>query len=214
MKRHREITISSPSLDAAALARYVESFAHTAKNWGCPLEKSQSYEQACGEPSCCVVVKAAGLEHAAVHFSKTGPNALRKTNIVPLDLYELDIDQYNAIATEFSKALRKRAGIDKKDIRVSISKATASLSDIVTGSYPTKFFNQYIGAYSVSGHPSDVERLDQFICSLSRYSKKPFDFHAFQHLLVEELGWSEAQAETCRSRVEIGLDVLATNKRF
>lgn len=214
MKRHREITISSPSLDAAALARYVESFAQYATNWECPLEKSQAYERACGEPSCCVVVKAAGFEHAAVHLSRIGPNALRKTNIVPLDLYELNIDQYNAIATEFSRALRKQAGVDKKEIRVSISKANTSLSDIVTGKYPIKFLNQYLGAYPLSGHPSDIERLDKFICSLSRYSKKPFDFHAFQHLLVEELGWSEAQAETCRSRVEIGLEVLATNKRF
>lgn len=214
MKRHRGITISSSSLDAAALARYVESFAERASNWECPIEKSQAYEQACGEPSCCVVASATGLEFAAVSLSKSGANALRITNIVPLDLYELDIDQYNTIAAAFVKALRKQASIDKKDVRVSISKATASLSDIVTGKYPGKFFKQYLAAYPLSGHPADVNRLDKFICSLSRYSKRPFDFEAFQYLLVEELGWPQAQAETCRSRVEIGLEVLATYKRF
>ena len=214
MKRHRDITVSSPSLDAAALARYVESFADRTPNWNCPREKSQAYERACGEPSCCVVVNAKGLGHASVSMSKSGTNALRKTNIVPLDLYQLDIDQYNAIAAEFSKALRRQVGQDKKDVRVSISKGSASLADIVTGKYPTQYFRQYLGAHPLSGHPSDVDRLDQFICSLARYSKKPFDLNAFEYLLVEELGWSEAQAETCRSRVEIGLEVLATYKRF
>lgn len=214
MKRHRDISISSPILDAEALARYVESFAQNATNWECAIEMSQAYERACGEPSCCIVVKAAGLEHAAVHLSKAGPNALRKTNIVPLDLYELGIDQYNAIAAEFSKALRRQAGIDKTEIRVVVSKANISLSDVITGKYPTKFFRRYLAAHPLSGHPSDVERLDVFICSIARYSKKPFDCHAFQHLLVEELGWSEAQAKTCCSRVEVGLEVLATNKRF
>lgn len=214
MKRHRDITISSPSLSAAALARYVESFAEHVQNWECPLEKSQAYEMACGEPSCCVVVKAPGLEHAAVHLSKVGKNSLRKTNIVPLDLYELDIDQYNAIATEFSKVLRKRARIDKMEISVSITKASASLYDVVTGKHPTMFLKRYLSAYPLSGHPSDVERLDNFICSLARYSRRPLDLHAFQHLLVEELGWSKSQAETCRSRVEIGLEVLARYKKF
>lgn len=214
MKRHRDITVSSPSLDAAALARYIEYFGQRATNWECPLDQSQAYERACGEPSCRVVVKAAELEHAAVSLSKVGPNALRKTNIVPLDLYELDIDQYNAIVTEFSKALRKQISIDKNDIRVSISKASATLTDIVTGKYPAKFFRQYLGAHPLSGHPSDVERLDKFICSIARYSKKPFDFQSFQYLLVEELGWSEVQAKECRSRVEIGLEILATYKRL
>ena len=214
MKRYRDITVSSPSLDAAALARYVESFAEHTTDWNCPIEKSHAYERACGEPSCCVAVKAVGLEYAAVHLSKVGPNALRKTNIVPLELYELDVDQYNAIASDFAKSLRKQVRIDKADVRVSVSKATASLADIVTGKYPTQFFKQYIGAHPLSGHPSDVDRLDKFICSLARYSKKPFDLQAFQCLLVEELGWPQAEAETCRSRVEIGLEVLATYRRF
>ncbi len=214
MKRHRELTISSPSLDADSLARYVEYFGQQATNWECPLEKSQTYEQMCGEPSCCVVVREEGLEHAAVSLSKVGTRALRKTNIVPLELHELDVDQYNAIATEFSKAFRKQARIDKKDIRVSISKASASLSDVVTGKYPTMFFKRYLGAHPFSEHPLDVERLDKFICSIARYSRKQFDLQAFQYLLVEELGWSEAQAELCRSRVEIGLEVLVTYKKF
>ena len=214
MKRHRDISVSSAKLDAAGLARYIELFAQRAENWTCPLDKSLEYERACGEPSCCIVVNVPGLEHAAVSLTMVGPNSLRTTNIVPLQLNELNIDQYNAIAAEFVRDLRRQSVFDKQEIRVALSKDNVKLKDVVTGKYPTKFFKQYLGAYPLSGHPSDVGRLDKFICSIARFSRKPFDLHAFQYLLIEELGWSVAEAQECRSRVETGLEVIATYKRF
>ena len=214
MKRHRDVTVSSAKLDATGLARYIEVFAQRAKNWTCPLDKSREYERFCGEPSCCIVVSAPGLEHAAVCLTKAGPNSLRTTNIVPRDLDELNIDQHNTIATDFARSLRKQAVVDSQELRVSMSKDEVKLKDIVTGKYPLKFLKQYLAAHPLSWHPSDVGRLDSFICSVARFSRKPLDLHAFQHLLVEELGWSRVDAERCRSRVEIGLEVISKYKRF
>lgn len=214
MKRNRDITVSSPTLDAAQLARYVELFAQRTKGWECPLEKSQAYEKACEGPSCCVVAIAYGLELAAVHLTQAGSNSLRATNIVPLELDELSIDQYNAVAVGFMKSLQKAAVNDEQDVRVSISKGTVALKDLITGKYPTQFFRQYVAQYPRSGHQSDLDRLDKFICSLARWSRKPFHLHVFEYLLIEELGWPEAEAKRCRLRVEIGLEVIAMYKRF
>lgn len=215
MKRHRDVTVSSFSLDAANLARYIERFAQSAAYWEFHAEQSHAYEVTCGEPSCCVVATALPESaRAAVFLTKSGPRSLRTTNIVPLESYKLDVDQYNTLAVRFTKSLRKQVAADQQEIRVSVSKGTLSLNEVVTGKCPTLFFRQYIGAYPLSWHPSDVDRLDKFICALARYSRKNFDLDAFEHLLIEELEWSSSDAARCRSRVEVGLEVLAAYKKF
>jgi hypothetical protein len=214
MKRHRSLTVSSSASDTSDLARFIEASAQRTSNWACVLEKSREYEKRCGAASCCVVAEEPGLQRSAVHLSEHKPGALRLTNIVPLVLYELDIDQYNAVASAFARMLRSRARTDNRELRVSLTKDTVCLDDVVTGKHPTKFFRQFLAAYPLSGHPSDVDRLDKFICSVSRFSKKPFELDAFQSLLVEELNWPKEKAHWCRSRVEIGLEVLAVYKRF
>ncbi|MBN9206678.1 hypothetical protein [Methylibium petroleiphilum] len=122
------------------------------------------------------------------------------TNIVPLVQYELDVDQYNAVASAFARMLRSQARAEKRDLRVTLTKDTIGLDDVVTGKHPTRFFRQFLGAHPLSGHPSDVDRLHKFICSVSRFSKKAFKLDAFQVLLVEELNWPAEKAQWCRSR--------------
>jgi hypothetical protein len=214
MKRHRSLTVSSSTPETADLARFIEASVQRTPNWECPVDKSREYEKLCGAPSCCVVTDEPGLQRSAVHLSEHRPGSLRLTNIVPLILYELDIDQYNAVASAFARMLRSQARADKRDLRVSLTKDTIRLDDVVTGKYPARFFRQFLAAHPLSGHPSDVDRLDKFICSVSRFSKKAFELDAFQSLLVEELNWPEEKAHWCRSRVEIGLEVLAAYKRF
>jgi hypothetical protein len=214
MKRHRSLTVSSSASDTSDLARFIEASAQRAPDWEFPLDKSRKYEKLCGAPSCCVVTGEPGLQRSAVHLSEHRPGSLRLTNIVPLVLHQLDIDQYNVVASAFARMLRSQARAEKRELRVTLTKDTIRLDDVVTGKYPTRFFRQFVGAYPLSGHPSDVDRLDKFICSVSRFSKKAFELDAFQSLLVEELNWPAEKAHWCRSRVEIGLEVLAVYKRF
>lgn len=216
MKIHRAATVTAAAYDAFALARYVESFAETSPDWVFPADKSAEYERGYGAPACCIVTASSDLPRAAIHLAvlKEGARSLTLTNIVPLDTYQLSIDEYNVVLGAFARALRLRGRQDAVSIKVALTRGDIRLADVVTGKVPWKYFQRYLGLHPLSGHPLDIERLDKFTCALSRYSRKHFDFTAFQCLLTEELGWSAEDASWCRSRVEVGLDVLAANRGF
>jgi len=61
--------------------------------------------------------------------------------------------------------------------------------------------------------PSDVERLDYFICAVHRY-RAILDLDALVAHLIQQCQWSESDAEKLRNRILIGGKVLAANKRF
>ena len=215
MKCRRKAVVASTAHDAVALVRYIEAFADRASGWEFPAEKSAKYEQTCGSPSCCIVTASNALPRAAIHLSvpREGARSLEVTNIVPLVAYQLGVDEYNAILVAFGRALRASGRRDAIPLRVTLSKADVRLADIVTGR-PWKYLQRFLAAHPLSGHPSDMQRLDEFICSLSRYAKKHVNLETFQLLLMEELGWSKEDASWVRSRVDVGLDVLSINKGF
>lgn len=214
MKKYRDIVLVSSNLDAHAIARYIEMFAERTSGWVFPREQSVDYEEMCQKPSCCIVIANGVLPRAAIHITKKRDNSLYVPNIIPLDESKLGLDRYNAIAIEFARSIREDSKKTKTQIVVNLSKGDIKLADVVTGKISKRLLERYLSQYPLSHHPSDIDRLDTFICSLFRYGKKPFDFEVFEYLLAEELGWSQSDAEWCRMRVEIGLEVLAANKKF
>lgn len=214
MKQYRDIVLSSQKLDAHSIARYIEMFADRSPGWTFLRDKSVAYEEMCQEPACCIVIANDVLPRAAIHMLKKRENSLYVSNIIPLDQSELGLDRYNAIAAEFACSIREDAKKTKTRIVVKLSKAKIKLADVVTGKVSKKLLDRYLSLHPLSRHPLDMGRLYAFICSLSRYGRKPFDLEAFEYLLEEELGWSHSEAEWCRIRVEIGLQVLAANRKF
>lgn len=214
MMQHRDIVLVSPSLDAQEIARYAEMFAYQCIGWMFPAEQSVAYEQKCQKPSCCIVVESGILPHAAIHMTMKRGNSLYVANIVPLDQNELSLAQYNAVATEFARSIRAYAKKTETPIEIKLSKAEIKLADVVTGKIPKRLLDRYLSMYPLSYHPLDMDRLDAFICALSRYSRKPFDLEAFEYLLKEELDWFDSDAAWCRNRVEIGLAVLTANRKY
>jgi hypothetical protein len=216
MKRHRDATVTSKAHDASELARYIESFARASAGWKFPAKKSAEYEASCGKPSCCIVTASKTLPRAAIHLTapKEDARSLAAVNIIPLAASYLCVDEYNAVLTSFAIDLRLHSRVDGVPIKVALSKADIRLSDIVTSNVARKLLRSYLALHPLSHHPLDIQRFDAFTCAVFRYMRKPFDLDAFQTLLAEELGWSAKNAAWCRQRVEVGLDVLAVNKRF
>ena len=214
MKQYCQVRISSKLLDAAALARKVESFASNSVDWELPEAQSAEYEKMCGQPSCCIISKYTAFPCAAVHLSLIKAKTLTVTNIVPIETNQLTIGEYNSIASMFARLVKKEAFSEKLPIKVIISKDTLTLDELITGKICKKLFFSYINAYPLSYHPSDIGKLDKFICALFRFARKSFDLDALEYLLQEELNWPKNDAKWCRNRIEIGLDILAVNKRF
>lgn len=216
MNRYRDAIVASDAYDASSLARYVESFAETSPLWELPADKSAEYERLCGEPSCCIVTASKALPPAAIHLTvpKSGARSLMVVNIIPLSASRLGIGEYNTVLVSFARALRARSQLDGSLVKVTLSKADIRLADLVTGKFTWKLWQRYLALHPLSHHPLDTQRLDMFTCAISRYAKKNFDLDSFQVLLMEELGWAAEDASWCRSRVEVGLDVLTASRRF
>lgn len=218
MHRYRDLRITSHAFDESGIIDFVETFAQSTPGWSLPKGKSREYAALCGVPSCCLIHEPTTLPKAALHLTlyetKRRANGVYMPNIIPLDCSSMTPPEYNGIALRFACELRLRARQEDISIRVTLSKSKLRMRDIIGGEVAWRLFQRYIGLFPGSGHPNDLARLDAFICALSRYSKHWFDLDAFELLLREELRWSEAMALRCRTRVGIGLDVLAASKKF
>lgn len=218
MHCYRELRITSLALKENEIIEFVENFAQSTSGWSYPEEKSQEYATLCGVPSCCLIHEPPSLPKAALHLtlhkSKGTANGVYAPNIIPLDRNSLTRSEYNEISQRFARELRFRARQDGISIQIHLSRSKLGLRDIIGGKVAWRLFQRHIGLFPESSHPNDIARLDAFICALSRYSKRPFDLESFEFLLREELGWSELRALRCRSRVEIGLEVLAASREF
>ncbi len=218
MHCYRDLRITSRILNESEIIDFVETFAQSTPGWSYPEEESNEYASLCGVPSCCLIHEPACLPRAALHLtsyaSKRAANGVYAPNIVPLDQSSMTVSEYNGIAQRFARELRLRARQEDISIEVLLSKSKLGLRDIIGGDVAWRLFRRHIGLFPESSHPNDVGRLDAFICAISRYSRRQFDFESFEFLLREELGWSVAMASKCRARVEIGLEVLAASKVF
>lgn len=218
MHCYRDLRITSRALDESEIIHFIETFAQSTPGWSFPKEKSREYATLCCVPSCCLIHKPTALPKAALHLTlykvKRKAHGLYVPNIIPLDISSMTESDYNRIALRFTRELRWRARQENIPIQAILSKTSLKLRDIIGGKVAWRLFRRYIGLFPESGHPNDLARLDAFICALSRYSKRWFDLEAFELLLCEELGWSGVMALRCRTRVEIGLEVLAASRRF
>ncbi|TXI44936.1 MAG: hypothetical protein E6Q50_17215 [Lysobacter sp.] len=214
MQRYRDLKVSSPTLNAASLVAYIESFAKSTGGWEFIEEKSALYAAESGKPSCCFISASATHPRAALHLTVFRDDTLYMPNIVPLEKNSLTKDEYNTIAARFARELGARSRSDNMKINLTMSKATIHLRDLISGKKTWRLLRSYLDAFPHSHHPNDIRRLDNFICALFRYSRKTFDASAFEYLLQEDEKWPVDEAARCRHRVEIGLEVLEANKRF
>lgn len=214
MKVHQEIVVTSKNFEDEQIVEAIERLGSEMPHWILYPEKSAEYRKLCNAPSCCVVFNHNEIPKSAVHITLRKKGTFYAPNIVPLEISELSLDQYNAVASRFVTDLRAYLRKSKISISVSLSSSNIGLTDIISGKLPRQFFQCYMSQYPTSYHPLDIQRLDRFICALVRYSRNKMDFERLEHLLIEDFGWQPNDAAWCRRRVETGVDVLKVYRRF
>lgn len=218
MYHYRELIITSSALDDGQIIEFVETFARSTPGWLFAEMEGRQYAADCGSLSCCLIHETTTLPKAAIHLtqrkSKRMARGVYMPNIVPLDRSAMTTAEYNAVALRFARELRLRAREDGVFVRILLTSPTLTLRQLIRSKIARTLFQRYIGLFPKSNHPADLARLDAFICALSRYSRSQFDIESFERLLSTELGWSATMASRCRTRVEIGLGVLAANRNF
>jgi hypothetical protein len=150
----------------------------------------------------------------AIALASSDGATMHITNIVPAATSEIDIGTYNTFATEFAADLRAFSRATKTPLTVRCTSAEFTLEDIIPAAKTRSFFERFLAHHPVSYHPSDIRRLDVFICAAFRYCRRRLDCNRLQRYLVEVLHWTPQDAEWCCNRVVTGLEILEIDRHF
>jgi len=213
MKRFIDVFIDIKDLSDSAFVESLIAFAEQSPDWKYLNEESARYATMAGEFSCAIL-KIDNPSRPAVAITNKKGRIYFIANIVPKEVSRISMSEYNDIARSFVKDIRKYARDHDIRLKITVSKESVDLKDIITGNRCRLVFERYMALHPRSYHSLDIERLDMFICCLFRYSKKTFDSEILRGWLMETKGWSEKDTEWCTRRIEIGLDVLSANKKF
>lgn len=132
------------------------------------------------------------------------------SNVVPLSVGSLSIDQYNDIVSRFAVMVRK-AEQSHDDIEVTTSAPHQDLEDWLPRR-AAQLFRQFAGHANPStgtSHPRDLERWNAFLVDAHQESVE-VDPARLASWLRENCGWSEDVAHGLVIEYERGRHLLAT----
>ena len=135
----------------------------------------------------------------------------RVANVVPEEAGHLSITRYNNVVRRFAEDIRRFIRCNKVPMSVLLASDNVGLKDIIPNSKALVYFERYLKAWPTSYHPSDIQRLDLFICAASRCPKR-IDLQDLQRYLIEDLDWLLKDVQWCVQRIEVRLDILDVNK--
>ena len=199
----------------------VFQFAEESSEWQVDRSASAEYRAAIGAPALMIESRAPSENQIAVALAESidQPDRMRIYNIVP-DRGSLTTEAYNFTALNFVKDLRRFIRTKKLPISCSyrVRKQARTLKEIIPGKRCRALFESFLFAGRIwntptTTHPSDIEKLDVFICALHRY-RSAVNFAAIEDWLVNAKKWPVKDAAWTCSRIETGLAVLRQNNRF
>lgn len=191
----------------------LKDFSNNNEHWKYLEPQSSEYARNTGSPSCALALTNNKF-YPSVAITHKDNNKFYIANIVPKESGHINTSEYNEIARIFAKDLRKYIKQYQVKASIEVTSDKVSLSTIITGSKARELFQRYLDLYPLSYHPNDIERLDIFICHLSRHAKNTFDTEALKCWLMNEKVWKQKDAEWCANRINIGLDVLEVNRKI
>jgi hypothetical protein len=128
-------------------------------------------------------------------------------NIIPIEMKELSIDEYNKLLVDFKKTLIEPA-IQNTTITITITKDEVSLDDFIDQKAvdALKRFSSLANKSTGNSHPNDKNRWFEFLVAAQKSEKKP-SFEMLKATLIEQ-GWSEEFAYDLAFEFEHGQELL------
>jgi hypothetical protein len=213
MIKHIDVLIRSNYAEHGELISIIEEFANSYDNWEYLKPQSQEYSVFTGAPSCALLFKN-NKHHPAIAITNKVKNTFYVANIVPKESDRIDTSEYNEIAKAFAKDLNKYIKATRAKITVKLTQESFDLSSILPGVKSRQLFEHYLNLFPLSYHPCDIERLDVFICHLSRFSKNKVDTELLECWLINKKHWKSKDAHWCVNRINSGLDILKVNRKY
>jgi hypothetical protein len=213
MKTYIDVLITSRYEDPHDFILVMKGFGDHVMGWEFLAAQSEEYASLTGEPSCALL-KVGNRHSPAVVITVKRDNTFYIANIVPKENGEMSMTEYNEVVKQFAVDVNKYAKTHRLKLEIKTTHEYIGLQEIIGGAKTRELFERYLNLFPTSYHPLDIERLDKFICAVSRYSRRKVRLELLRGWLIAEKKWSEEDASRCVSRIEIGLSILKVNRRF
>lgn len=217
VKTHVEIRIRLASSVTRSLHDILRHFVGMTAGWKYPAEKSRDYQtHHRGQAGFAVCDGVKGLERASVAVANVDakkPHVFVVTNIIPAEMGQLSMDDYNAIGMAFASSFRRFLRAHRYGGSVQVRGPEKDLADIIRGARCRELFDAWLHTPTPISHPSDIEVLHRFICALFRYGAAVRSYE-LGHYLVEDRGWKQPFADAAVAEIEKGLEILRVDRSF
>lgn len=215
MKVHRIVELRFRSGSSRALTTELRRLCLQTERWRLLARESRNYAASAGRCSYLVAFSGDdGLPAAIVALTARQGKRLRleSPNIFPQQMGQLTFSEYNSLAERFVSDLTSVPEYARSGIKLRVSSDRIALEQLISSEKTRKLFLNYLHGYPLTFHGSDIANLDRFTCALFRYRAKVSPDNLAQ-FLIEDRGWTKANAHWVRDRVRTGLEVLAVHRR-
>lgn len=213
MKTYIEVFLKYPYSNQEDFIDLLRQFSQHSDGWDFLETKSEEYSSSTRRPSC-LILKSESQIYRTIAITNKHQNTFYIANIIPKGSSPISIAEYNNIATEFVNDFRRYIRQISIKIEVKTTNEKVELKNIITGDKSRQLFEKYLALFPRSYHPLDIERLDSFICYLSRHAKTTIDLSLLMRWLIEEKEWFEKDALWCVDRIRTGLKILEVNRKL
>lgn len=214
---HKELNLNFGDSNDQQILNELQNFAEIKTKWKYLENKSSELTRESGVNSLIFSFDDGHIyPYIFIHKRCSGIYEINK--IISTKSSEITISEYNKIIDIFAKNyrcfLRNRNTVTK--IYKSQGVIKLNLKSIISAPEVRKLFKRYLSTYlsHISQNPNDIQRLDDFIIALFRYSKNKVNTGLLKMYLIKEEGWKIEEAEWCCNRIEIGTSILLHNKNF
>ncbi|MGN8226725.1 hypothetical protein [Gracilimonas sp. BCB1] len=214
MINYLDIYLHPVRFEAKELVRVIENSLDQCEVFDFQKAESAEYSRDISTTAYIINYLENDVPFAKLAFAKSSAQkGLYLANIVPKPDGSIPMEKYNEIGLLFIREFKKYHTDQDKRVTITSAGENITLADIIPGNKTRGFFEKYLNAYPVSYHPLDIERLDIFICALSRF-RSSIKIDLLNRYLKEELKWDKKDADWCTERINTGLRVLEANRKF
>jgi len=193
------------------LVEKIKEFGHLKDGWVYDEERSNKYTENLVDSKGCSLIYKNSKWVPGFAFCEKKEGCVYVANIVPKEISQIPVLEYNALSIKFYDDFRKWSTKKRNGIKINIMKADLEIENIISANRPRKRFQSFLNCYPLSYHPCDVKRLDRFICSVARYSRKPINWNYLGEYLRKK-NWPESNISWCLNRIRTGIDIIQVYK--
>jgi uncharacterized protein YfeS len=214
MKAYQELNLKLKKVSDAEFIEIIKYFTQQVNDWTYIQKESEEHTEETRKPSCIIFLDD-DYHKPKFLITKRKDKFYSIVNIFNSQHGYIPMLEYNVLLRRFNQDFKSFITSASYKMSVELSKEDIGLNELITSPKAREYFEKYLNFRPQISNLHDQDRLDYFICAVSRfYKKKKISTELIKRYLIEELNWRDEDAEWCRNRIDVGLEILEVNKKL